>query len=74
MKHENKVGCRELHNIFLVELEEPIEIPDDWTDYVIVEHHIMFRVYLTNGEYRDVLYGSDTYMLDIFGGGLMNPP
>ena len=67
-------GCREIQNIFLVESEEPIEITDDRTDYVIVEHHIMFRVYLTNGEYRDVLYGSDNYVLEIFGGGMMSQP
>ena len=67
-------GCREILNIFLIESDAPIEVMDNRTDYVIVEHHIMFRVYLTNGEYRDVLYGSDNYILEIFGGGLMTSP
>lgn len=67
-------GCRELNNIFLVQSDTPIEVTDDRTDYVIVEHCIMFRVYLTNGEYRDVLYEDDNYVLSIFGGGLMSEP
>lgn len=67
-------GCRELHNIFLVKSDTPIEVTDDRTDYVIVEHTIMFRVYLTNGEHRDVLYEDNNYVLSIFGGGLMTDP
>lgn len=66
--------CRKLHNVFLVRLDSPIEVTDDRTDYVIVDHTIMFRVYPTNGEYRDVLYEDDHYILSIFGGGLMSEP
>lgn len=67
-------GCRELQNIFLVQSDTPIEVMDDRTDYVVVEHTIMFRVYLTNGDCRDVLYEDDNYVLSIFGGGLMSEP
>lgn len=66
--------CRELHNVFLVQSDSPIEVTDDRTDYVIVDHAIMFRIYPTNGEYRDVLYEDDNYILSIFGGGLMSVP
>ena len=59
----------EYHTVFLVESPEIKAVWNGDIDAVVAEYYYTVRVYLADGTYRDLTFGSEDYCVSVHGGG-----